>query len=124
MLNPTLNEAGEVVNAVMRLPYQMLIYMSAGAVAGVVVSLFTKPTSREKLDHFFRLIRTPVRPGEEVKTPCTLPENPLPAEKGKLIDLPDLEIPRPTVLGLGGFVGAWCVVGFIIWLTQLLANWG
>ena len=124
MLNPTLNEAGEVVNAVMRLPYQMLIYMSAGAVAGVVVSLFTKPTSREKLDHFFRLIRTPVRPGEEVKTPCTLPENPLPAEKGKLIDLPDLEIPRPTVLGLGGVVGAWCVVGVIIWLTQLLANWG
>jgi hypothetical protein len=105
-------------------PYQMLIYMTGGALAGIFVSLVTRPTAKDKLDHFFRLIRTPVRLGEHVESPCTLPENPLPPNEGKLINLPSIEIPRPTLVGIGGFAAAWVMVGFIIWLTQWLANLG
>ena len=105
-------------------PWQMLLYASAGVIAGLAVSLMTRRTSKEKLDHFFTLIRTPVRPGEHVAAPCTLPEDPLPAETGKLIPLADLEIPRPTLLGMGGFVASWVMVGVVILLTMWLARLG
>ncbi len=107
-----------------RLPYQILIYLSSGAIAGVVASLLTRRTPKEKLDHFFRLIRTPVHPGEVVDQPCTLPEDALPMETGKLIPAADLEIPRPSRMGLGGFVLAWLCVGAIIWFTMMLAGIG
>ena len=71
-----------------------------------------------------RWIRTPVRRGEQVATPCTLPDDPLPADESKLINHPDFEIPKPTALGLGGFVAAWVVVGLIIWLVDWLAGLG
>ena len=107
-----------------RLPYQILIYLSSGAIAGIAASLLTRRTATEKLDHFFRLIRTPVRPGEIVDQPCTLPEDPLPMETGKLIPVADLEIPMPSRMGLGGFVLAWICVGAIIWFTMMLAGIG
>ena len=107
-----------------RLPYQILIYLSSGAIAGVVASLLTRREPEEKLDHFFRLIRTPVRPGEQVEEPCTLPQDPLPMETGKLIPLADLEIPMPGKVGLGGFILAWIGVGTLIWLTVMLARIG
>ena len=107
-----------------RLPYQILIYLSSGAIAGIAASLLTHRTPTEKLDHFFRLIRTPVRPGEIVEQPCTLPEDPLPMETGKLIPAADLEIPMPSRMGLGGFILAWIGVGAIIWFTVMLAGIG
>ncbi len=107
-----------------RLPYQILIYLSSGAIAGIAASLLTRRTATEKLDDFFRLIRTPVRPGEIVDQPCTLPEDPLPMETGKLIPVADLEIPMPSRMGLGGFVLAWICVGAIIWFTMMLARIG
>ena len=107
-----------------RLPYQILIYLSSGAIAGIAASLLTRRTATEKLDDFFRLIRTPVRPGEIVDQPCTLPEDPLPMETGKLIPVADLEIPMPSRMGLGGFVLAWICVGAIIWFTMMLAGIG
>ena len=117
--------AGEgVITYRTRLPYQILIYLSSGAIAGVVASLLTRRTPKEKLDHFFRLIRTPVRPGEIIERPCTLPENPLPVETGKLIPVADLEIPMPSRVGLGGFVLAWIGVGAIIWFTVMLTGIG
>jgi len=105
-------------------PWQMLIYMSAGATAGILASVLTRRTASAKLDHFFKLIRTPVRPGEEVPAPCTLPADHLPTETGKLIPLADLEIPKPSAVGLGGFAAAWVIVAAIIWLTVSLARLG
>lgn len=105
-------------------PWQILIYLASGAIAGTGVSLLTRRAPQERLDHFFKLVRTPVRSGEKVDTPCTLPEDHLETETGKLIPLADLEIPRPTVLGLGGFIAAWIMVGAVIWLTVWLAGLG
>ncbi|MEZ6055804.1 MAG: sodium:solute symporter family protein [Planctomycetaceae bacterium] len=105
-------------------PWQYVLYLSTGAIVGIGVSLVTRRTSAEKLDHFFRLIRTPVRPGETVHSPCTLPDDPLPMETGKLIPLKDFEIPIPSKLGLFGFLAAWVMVGGIILLTRWLASLG
>ncbi|MHC4169913.1 MAG: hypothetical protein ACYSWQ_23440, partial [Planctomycetota bacterium] len=57
------------------LPWQMVFYLSVGMVAGIVVSLLTKPVSGKKLDNFYALVRTPVTPGEQPAVPCTLSED-------------------------------------------------
>jgi Na+/proline symporter len=118
----TMDEAGNLVSLKTSVPWQIVFYLSAGVITGILVSLTTKRTPNEKLNHFFKLIRTPVRPGEKVDVPCTLPEDHLPTEEGKLIPHPDLELPKPTVLGLGGFLAAWVCVFAIIWLTMFLAG--
>lgn len=101
--------------------WTMVAFMTAGTLTGIVASFFTPRTPQAKLDHFFRLMRTPVREGEEVLEPCTLPANsaePVP----KLINHRDIEIPRPTMLDLTGFAAAWVMVGLIIMLTYWLAQ--
>jgi len=101
--------------------WQMFSYISSGVVVGIVVSLFTPRQSGEQLDRFFSLIHTPVTPGEEVASPCTLPENPAP-QNPTMFAHPDIELPKPTLIGIGGFAVAWGCVGFIIWLTSYLAK--
>lgn len=100
--------------------YQMACYLLTGIVVGVVVSLTTPDEDPEKLDRFFRLIHTPVRSGEHVERPCTLPDDPLPAEP-KLFNISTIEIPKLTTLDVVGFLGAWGIVGLIIWLTKYLS---
>ena len=90
-------------------------------VSGIVISLVTPQTRKDKLDHFFKLIHTPITPGEVVSEPCTLPENPAP-ESQKLFPNSSIELPRPTFIGLGGFVAAWALVGLIVWATNYLAS--
>ena len=100
---------------------QMASFMTGGVLVGFLVSLITPRPSKDKLDHFFRLLRTPVRKGEHIDKPCTLPENPLPQVE-KIFNYEDIELPKPTFVGLGGFVFAWMLVGGIIWLTYYLAR--
>ncbi|MEZ6048821.1 MAG: sodium:solute symporter family protein [Planctomycetaceae bacterium] len=101
--------------------YQMLFYMGAGVATGIVVSLLTPRQSQEKMDNFFKLIHTPVTPGEEVDEPCTLPENPAPQEP-KMFSHPDIELPRLTFQDIAGFVLAWGGVAVLIALTKWLAS--
>ena len=101
--------------------WTMLSYISAGVMSGFLVSFITPRARPEKLDHFFTLLHTPIRPGETIAAPCTLPENPLPKGQ-KLFNYDDIEIPKPTWVGFGGFVAAWILVGLIIWATQYLAQ--
>eukprot|EP00913_Durusdinium_trenchii_P028327 g26555.t1 len=101
--------------------WQMASFMTVGVVVGFVVSMVTPRTPSDKLDHFFRLIHTPVRKGEEVEAPCTLPADPLPPVE-KIFNYDDIELPKPTWVGFGGFVAAWVLVGAIIGLTYYLAN--
>lgn len=100
---------------------QMASFMSVGLLVGFLVSLITPRTPKPKLDHFFRLIHTPVRPGEEVEAPCTLPADPLPPVE-KIFNYDDIELPKPTAVGFWGFVAAWAMVGAIIGLTYYLAQ--
>ena len=101
--------------------WQMACYLSSGVVVGVLVSFITPRVSQEKLDHFFTLIHTPVRPGEHVESPCTLPEDPAPKGE-KLFNFADIEIPKPTWVGMLGFIGAWICVGLIVAMTYYLAS--
>ncbi|UCC98882.1 MAG: sodium:solute symporter family protein [Phycisphaerales bacterium] len=104
------------------LPWQMIIYLSAGFVVMVVVSLFTKRVPAEDLDRFYACLRTPIGPDEPETQPFTLPAGVEPAERRTLIDHPDFEIPRPTLVGIGGFLAAWLGVGLLIgavyWIIQ------
>lgn len=115
---------GVVTKLDTRVPYQIAMYLSVGAITGIVTSLLTTPTSKEKLDKFYRLIRTPIRPGEKVDAPCTLPENPLPMETAKLIHHPGWEVPMPTKVGMIGFFGSWVMVGLVIGLLYWMRSLG
>jgi len=104
------------------LPWQMIIYLSAGFVVMVLVSLFTKRAPQENLDRFYACLRTPIGPDEPETEPFTLPAGVKPAERRTLIKHPDFEIPVPTLVGIGGFLVAWAGVGLLIgavyWIIQ------
>jgi Na+/proline symporter len=42
------------------LPWQMVCYLTAGIVTGIVVGLITKPQRKERLDRFYANLKTPV----------------------------------------------------------------
>ena len=106
------------------LPYQMLIYLTAGVVGVVVISLFTQPPDREKLDRFYEVLRTPVEAGEVVTEPLQLPQGRTPGPQRKLINHPDWEIQRPTARGLNGFFIAWGLVALLIAGVWMLVRIG
>ncbi|MBA7624923.1 hypothetical protein ES703_32338 [subsurface metagenome] len=96
------------------LPWQMIIYLSAGFVVLVVVSLFTRRVPAENLDRFYTCLRTPIGPDEPETEPFTLPAGVEPAPRKTLISHPDFEIPRPTMIGIFGFLAAWAGVAILI----------
>jgi Na+/proline symporter len=96
------------------LPWQMIIYLSAGFIVMVVVSLFTRRVPAESLDQFYACLRTPIGPDEPETEPFTLPPGVQPTERKALIDHPDFEIPRPTMIGIFGFLVAWAGVAILI----------
>ncbi len=104
------------------LPWQMTFYLVAGTIAGIVVSLFTKPVSKEKLDNFYALVRTPMAPGEKPLTPCTLPPGTVPAPRRNLFPNTSLEIMIPSANSLIGFFAGWVCVAVLIYIVYLLAN--
>lgn len=102
--------------------WQMFCFMSLAVLSGILVSFLTPRQSPEKLDHFFRLMHTPVRLNEVIDSPCTLPTEPEPMGRKMFPNSKDIEIPRPTFQDLAGFALAWCAVAGIIFLTQFLAK--
>lgn len=102
------------------LPWQMLLYITIGFAAGIGVSLVTKPVAEKKLDVFYSLLRTPVRPGEPQAEPCTLPEGVEPGRRNVFFPSTSLEIPRPGPRAVLGFLAGWAVVFAIIGLVA----WG
>jgi len=98
----------------MSVPWQMLSYLTAGAVAGIVASLLTKPVSDAKLDYFYALLRTPVQPGEKLGEPCTIPEGLKPTRRKLFPNSKNIEIHVPSVTSVVGFVIGWiCVIALI-----------
>ncbi len=104
------------------LPWQMVFYLSAGTIAGIVVSLLTKPVPEEKLDNFYSLVRTPVKPGEEVSVPCTLPDDAVVPEKRNIFPNTNLEIAIPSRVSVIGFLAGWGCVAAIIYSVYLIAK--
>lgn len=95
-------------------PWQITMYLSAGVAAGIVVSLITPGISRERLDRFYALTRTPIQPDEKIQKPCTLPEGLSLPERPMLLTAFGLEVPRPSATSMIGFLGGWLCVGLLI----------
>ena len=106
----------------LHLPWQMILYLSAGLVSGIVVSLCTKPVADKKLEAFYALIRTPIRRGEQVATPCTLPDDAVVPEKRNIFPNTNLEIPIPERTSVVGFLVGWGCVAAIVYSVYLIAN--
>jgi Na+/proline symporter len=104
------------------LPWQMVLYLSSGLVAGVLVSLLTREVPREKIERFYALIRTPVEAGEAVETPCTLPAGAVVPPRRNLFGDSNLEIPVPTRTGVVGFLAGWAFVGGIVTVVYAIAR--
>ena len=96
------------------LPWQMTLYLSAGLLATVVVSLLTKRVDESRLDRFYACLRTPVDYGEPETTPFTLPEGVTPAPRDPLIRLRGFEIERPSRVTVIGFLAAWAFVLLLV----------
>ncbi len=96
------------------LPWQMIIYLSAGLLTLIVVSLFTKPRDKATLDRIYECLRTPVMEGEPEVPPFTLPQGVKPAKRSVLLKHPDFEIMKPSLISVAGFLGAWIAVGLLI----------
>ncbi len=105
------------------LPWQMILYLSAGFVVLVVVSLFTRRVSTKRLDRLYACLRTPIGADEPETEPFTLPPGAEPAPRNVLIDHPDLEIPKPSIIGLIGFLAAWLGVGLLIGAVYWIIQW-
>lgn len=96
------------------LPWQMILYLTAGLFVTIVVSLATRRVPEARLDRFYRCLRTPVHPGEPEVEPFTLPEGVEPPARNPLIDHPDFEIERPSRISTAGFLAAWAAVLLIL----------
>jgi Na+/proline symporter len=103
------------------MPWRMVTYMGS-VLAGIVVSLLTKPMDPQKLENFYALVRTPVRPNEPPPSgPCRLPEGVMPAPRRLLLPFGSLEIlvpSRVTIFGL--LVGTVLVVGIIVMFVWIV----
>jgi Na+/proline symporter len=103
------------------LPWQMVFYLTAGTLAGILVSLLTKPVAAEKLENFYTLVRTPIAPGEKVPAPCTLPPDAVVPEKRVIFPNTSLEIMVPSLTSILGFLAGWAAVAVIISAVYLIA---
>lgn len=95
-------------------PMQIVLYLAGAIVAGIVASLATRRSDREKLERFHALIRTPVVPGEVLEEPCRLPANVAPAERPRFFIGSDFEFPKPSRESVVGFVLSCLAVGAMI----------
>lgn len=105
------------------LPWQMIFYLTGGLLAGVIISLLTKPVAKEKLDNFYALIRTPISVDEKIPAPCTLPKGSIVPPKRNFFAGSSFEIPKPSLTSAIGFFAGWTIVAVMIylvyWLTQV-----
>jgi len=116
----TIENNGELI---MYLPWQMVFYLVTGLIAGIVVSLLTRPQQKEQLDRFYELVRTPVEEGEAPPTqPCTIPDGIEIPPKRLLFKNTNLEIMVPSRLSVIGFVLSWIAVGVMIWVFYAITR--
>lgn len=116
--SPSVKSLGIVINRndnwAISTPWQMLAYLTAGFLGGIVVSVLTAKNDPEKLDRFYELMRTPVQPDEAIDTPCTLPAGVNPSPRRVFFPSTSLELPIPSKLAVSGFVVGWLLVFGII----------
>ncbi len=105
-------------------PWQIVFYLSAAAIAGVVASLATKRVDEDRLERFYSLIRTPIQPNENYDQPCTLPTDLEIPIRPVGLRIGDLEIPRPSKTSVIGFVLGTIVSVCLVFLFITFAKSG
>lgn len=100
--------------AAVYLPWQILAYMTAASFAGFLASAVSAPVSAEQLDRFYRLIRTPVLPGELLTAPCTVPVGSEGAQRAVFYRGFGFDIPCMSRVSVIGFFVGWICVGLMI----------
>lgn len=95
-------------------PWVIVFYSLSALLAGVFVSLCTRPVDADRLRMFYDLTRTPITSQEVVTQPCRLPPGVAPVQRPMLITAFGLEIPMPSRTSLAGFVAGWIAVAMLI----------
>ena len=109
--------ASMVFDGELRLPVQMVAYLSVGLVAMIGVSLATPRVDSARLDRLFRTLHTPVDQREPTPpSPFEVPAGSVPVPGRKMINHPDLELRYPSFTGGAGFAVAW------VWVVALIAG--
>ena len=106
----------------LHLPWKMILYLSTGLISGIVVSLLTKPVAKEKLDNYYALIRTPIKPGEQVDKACTLPAGAVVPEKRNIFPNTNFEFMIPSRTSVVGFLIGWAFVAVIVVVVYMIAS--
>ncbi len=104
-------------------PWKILFYTLAAILAGIGISLLTRPVAKEKLDRFYALTRTPIAGDEATAEPCTLPPGVEAPPRRMLVTAGGLEIPMPSRTSVVGFAAGWMAVvaligGFLLLLSS------
>ena len=105
------------------LPWQMILYLSAGTIVGIAVSLLTSRSDPENVKRYYTLLRTPVHQEEpNSPEPCLLPEGSHPLPRRIFFSNTELEIPIPSKRSIVGFSIGWvCVIAiilFVYWISK------
>lgn len=104
------------------LPWQMVFYLTIGFLLGIITSFWTKRTDAEKIDRYYKLLRTPVysEEGNQIE-PCQIPEGAVTLERRVLFPNSEIEIGIPSTRSVVGFVAGWIVVASIILFVYYIA---
>jgi hypothetical protein len=114
-----------VWNGRFRDSWQIFLYLGGAFLTCIIVSLFTRRVSGEKLDRVYAAVHTPVHESEpHDPRPFSLPPGMTPTEPRKLINHPDFEIPMPTLVGMAGFAFFWAWVVGLIAFVYWMVTWG
>jgi len=113
-----------VWNGRFRDSWQIFLYLGGAFILCIVVSLFTPRVPKAQLDRVYAALHTPVHESEpHDHRPFTLPEGMEAVPPRKLIDHPDFEIPKPTFVGMAGFLFFWfwvfALIAFVFWMVGL-----
>ncbi len=95
-------------------PYQITFYLSLAIVAGIIASLATRKPNTEKIKLYHDLISTPVKEGEIILKPCTLPEGTIPSNRKKWFLNTSFEICAPSKISYIGFILSWVAVALMV----------
>ncbi|MAS96636.1 MAG: hypothetical protein CMO55_25890 [Verrucomicrobiales bacterium] len=119
-----LNRASKATLETLRLPTRVLLPF----LVLILVSLFTKPNSKEALDRYYAKMKTVVKADhlEDVAELERSYADPSQFESRKLFPGSSLEFTRPRPKDILGFLAAvavcFVVVGFLVWLAGIGAN--
>ncbi len=91
-----------------------------------IVSYFTRPNRKDRLDYFYAKIHTPVQatPEEDVQAITQNAKSMSTFEDRKLFPWSHFEIHKPQKMDYLGFFGTWVLVGLIILLLWIVTRIG